>query len=80
MRLVVTRRRLLEWETAASTAARAAGSSGSRGLRRFVVEMVWSPVIAVAVGIAVLLWRRDALSVAAPFLLSWLAARRWPTG
>jgi hypothetical protein len=67
IRLVVTKRRLLEWETAASTAARAAGLVGSRGLRRFVVEMVWSPVIAVAVGSR---WRSGGAlpSAAAPFL------------
>ncbi|HWN86765.1 MAG TPA: DUF3131 domain-containing protein, partial [Vicinamibacterales bacterium] len=74
VRLVVTKRRLLEWETAASTAARAAGLVGSRGLRRFATEMVWSPVIAGAVGVAVLLWQRDAFPVAAPFLLLWVAA------
>ena len=42
VRLVVTKRRLLEWETAAATAARAAGVVGQR-LRRFVAEMAASP-------------------------------------
>ena len=48
VRLVVTKRKMLEWETAATTAARAAGVVG-QGLRRFVVEMAASPIIAAAV-------------------------------
>ena len=35
MRLVVTKRRLLEWETAAAAAAQAAGLAGRKALRRF---------------------------------------------
>jgi cellobiose phosphorylase len=73
-RVVVTKRRLLEWETAASTAARAAGLVGGRGLRRFVVEMMASPIVAAAVAMALVLWRRDALPWAAPFVLLWVAA------
>jgi cyclic beta-1,2-glucan synthetase len=74
VRVVVTKRRLLEWETAASTAARAAGLSGSRGLRRFTTEMMASPIAAAAVTVAVLGWRREAWPIAAPFLLLWMAA------
>ncbi len=48
VRLVVTKRKMLEWETAATTAAKAAGVVG-QGLRRFVVEMAASPIIAAAV-------------------------------
>ena len=48
---VTTRRRLLEWETAATSAARAAGLVGRKGARRFVVEMIASPIIAVAVAL-----------------------------
>ncbi len=73
VRVVVTKRRLLEWETAASTAARAAGLMGSRGLRRFTIEMMASPIVAAVVA-ALLLWHREALPVAVPFLLLWLAA------
>ena len=36
VRLMFTRRRLLEWETAAVTAARSAGLVGRRGLRQIV--------------------------------------------
>ena len=46
VRLMVTRRRLLEWETAAVTAARSAGLVGRRGLRQFAVEMMASPIVA----------------------------------
>jgi cyclic beta-1,2-glucan synthetase len=48
VRLVVTKRKMLEWETAAATAAKAAGVVG-QGLHRFVVEMAASPIIAAAV-------------------------------
>ena len=74
VRVVVTKRRLLEWETAASTAARAAGLVGSRGLRRFAAEMIASPITAAAVAVALLIWRREALPLAAPFLLLWFSA------
>ena len=79
VRLIVTKRRLLERETAATTAARAAGLAGSRGLQRFAVEMIASPIIATAVAILLMVWRREALPVAAPFLLLWMARLRWPT-
>jgi cyclic beta-1,2-glucan synthetase len=73
VRLTVTRRSLLEWETAATTAARAAGHAGQR-LRRFVAEMVSSPIIALVVAVLIL-WRSpDALPAAAPFLLLWTLA------
>ncbi|HEY6360870.1 MAG TPA: hypothetical protein VIX63_07175, partial [Vicinamibacterales bacterium] len=74
VRLVVTRRRLLEWETAATAAAKAAGFVGQRGLLRFATEMVASPVIAVAVAVAIILVDRDALPAAAPLLLLWTVA------
>ena len=43
VRLAVTKRRLLEWETAAAATARAAGLVGRKGLFRFSVEMAASP-------------------------------------
>ena len=39
----VTKRRLLEWETAAAAAARAAGIVGGRALLRFVADMIGEP-------------------------------------
>src|SRR5205814_5061995 len=69
VRLGVTHRRLLEWETTAASAAR----GGPVRLRAFVEEMIASPVLALAVG-AVLLTRPAALPVAAPILCVWIAA------
>ncbi|HVH29890.1 MAG TPA: glucoamylase family protein [Vicinamibacterales bacterium] len=74
VRLAVTKRRLLEWETAAAAAARGAGLVGRKGLVLFAVEMVASPIIAVLVGLIVAVTAREALSTAAPFLLLWLVA------
>ncbi|HUE86923.1 MAG TPA: glucoamylase family protein [Vicinamibacterales bacterium] len=74
VRLVVTKRRLLEWETAATTAARATGLVGHKGLRRFTSEMVASPAIATGMTVALVAWARDALPIAAPFLLLWATA------
>ena len=73
IRLAVTRRRLLEWETAAAAAARAAGLVG-QGLRRFVVDMVSSPAIAGITAVAIIARDADALTSAAPFLVLWLLA------
>jgi cyclic beta-1,2-glucan synthetase len=74
VRLIITRRRLLEWETAASSAARAAGFAGRRGLLRFVSDMMASPIIAAAVALGVALTRREALSSALPFVALWMIA------
>ena len=46
VRLGATQRRLLEWETAAASAARAAGPARLTGARAFLLEMIASPVIA----------------------------------
>jgi cyclic beta-1,2-glucan synthetase len=73
-RVVVTKRRLLEWETAAATAARATGLAGYRGVRGFAAEMVASPATAGALTTAILAWRPGALPIATPFLLLWAAA------
>ena len=73
IRLAVTRRRMLEWETAAVAAARAAGLAG-QGLRRFVAEMISSPLIAAATGLAIIARAPDALPAAAPFILLWTLA------
>jgi cyclic beta-1,2-glucan synthetase len=74
VRLVVTKRRLLEWETAAATAARAAGLVGHKGLRQFAADMVASPVTAAVVGMSMIAWRPQALVVASPFLALWALA------
>ncbi|HEX2458229.1 MAG TPA: glucoamylase family protein [Vicinamibacterales bacterium] len=74
VRLGVTKRRLLEWETAATAASRAAGLVGQRGVQRFIVEMVASPIIAMIVALAIVVMNRNALAAASPFLLLWLVA------
>ncbi|HET9373276.1 MAG TPA: glucoamylase family protein [Vicinamibacterales bacterium] len=74
VRLVVTGRRMLEWETAAAAAARAAGLTGQKVLRLFSSEMMTSPLIALAGVVLILIWRRASLPAAAPFLLLWLTA------
>ncbi|HEU4689275.1 MAG TPA: hypothetical protein VFS23_12965, partial [Vicinamibacterales bacterium] len=73
VRLVVTKRRMLEWETAATTAARAAGLVG-HGVRGFVTGMAASPIIAGVIGVAILIWARGALPFAALFLILWTIA------
>jgi cellobiose phosphorylase len=73
VRLLFTQRRLLEWETAAAAAARAAGQ-GKAALRAFTLEMAASPILAAVLLLAVMLVRPEALSVAAPFALLWLLA------
>jgi cyclic beta-1,2-glucan synthetase len=73
IRLAVTKRRLLEWETAAA-AAKAHALRGGRGLRRFVGEMRASPIVAAIVALLILLTGGRALPVAAPFLVAWLVA------
>ncbi|MGE4085854.1 MAG: glucoamylase family protein [Vicinamibacterales bacterium] len=70
IRLVFTRRRLLEWETAAATAARVFGPDP----RTFFWAMSASPAVALATLVAVTVVRPAALPTAAPFVLLWAAA------
>lgn len=72
VRMVITQRRLLEWETAASSAARAAGLLAARGAQVFVAEMWAGPVAALVVLLGIMPLRGDALPAAAPFLFAWL--------
>ena len=74
VRLLFTQRRLLEWETAASTAARAAGLIGRGGLRTFEVEMASSSFIAIGALLAVRQSPADVWMCAAPFAAAWLCA------
>jgi len=74
VRLAVTRRRLLEWETASTTAGKAAGLVGRRGLHRFIAEMAASPIAAVLVALAVAAWHRSVLPAASPVLVLWMLA------
>jgi len=73
IRLVVTKRRLLEWETAAASAARSGESRGS-GRRSFLVGMAASPALALGGLVLVLACRPEALLVAGPVLALWAVA------
>ncbi len=68
LRLVVTQRRLLEWETAAAGAARASDA------RAFLIRMIASPSIALSALILISVLRLEALLAAAPVLTLWAAA------
>jgi cyclic beta-1,2-glucan synthetase len=65
-RLLVTRRRLLEWETAASTEQRL-----GTGLRDFLAGMWGTLALAAASAAVVALMRPSALWAASPFLAGW---------
>ncbi len=70
-RLAATKRRMLEWETAAASAARGHGASGARV---FLFEMIASPLIALGGLVLVSAARPAALWVAMPVLGLWAAA------
>jgi cyclic beta-1,2-glucan synthetase len=70
VRLGLTGRRLLDWETAAAVARR----SGSASFGAFARAMASSPAIAVISTGAIAAARPDALPAAAPVLLVWLLA------
>lgn len=70
VRLVVTHRRLLEWETAAASAGRA----GAPSARVFLRQMIASPVTALCALVIVLTAHRHALLVASPVIALWFAA------
>ncbi len=74
VRLAVTRRRLLEWETAASSIARSSGLVGRKGVWNVALEMKASPIIAVIAMLLVAIahWRN--LAPASPFLALWFMA------
>jgi cyclic beta-1,2-glucan synthetase len=68
-RLFVSHRRLLQWTSAAHTAARVSESESRTAVWR---ELWISPAFALALGIAIGLHRPAALPSAAPLLLLWL--------
>ncbi len=69
MRVFITKRRLLEWETAAEAEAEV------RSKATVDVYLEWTPGLAVAVGLLVWLIRPGALPAAAPILTLWVASR-----
>src|SRR5204862_4080169 len=74
VRLVITQRRLLQWETAAAATSRAAGLSARAGALLFLVEMAASPFIALIVLVTIAAARPSSLAVAGPLLALWVAA------
>ncbi len=74
VRLVVTGRRLLEWEADAASAGRL-GVLTKRALAlRFFLEMIASPLIAIAALLLAWAFRPAALVTAVPVLALWIAA------
>ena len=73
VRLVITKRRLLDWETAASQAARATRVF-REGVRSFFVEMAASPIAALGLLAITVATRPGTLPLALPFLALWAAA------
>jgi cyclic beta-1,2-glucan synthetase len=74
VRLAITRRRLLEWETAAASEARVARLARGTGPRSFLLAMAASPAIAAAGALLVAALRPGALLPAAPLLVLWAVA------
>ena len=74
VRLVLTQRRMLEWETAAAAAARSAGLTGRESLRAFANGMWASPAAAISLYTVTLAARPDAIPTALPLLVLWLFA------
>ena len=72
-RLIITRRRLLDWETAAAQAARTAGLL-SEGVRSFLWEMGASPIVALCMVALAATARPRALPFAVSFALVWASA------
>jgi cyclic beta-1,2-glucan synthetase len=68
-RLLITRRNLLEWETAAEA------ETDGRPKARVDVYLEWTPWIAIALGIALRLVRPSAFPAALPVLILWVISR-----
>ena len=68
-RLLITRRNLLEWETAAEA------ETEGRPKARVDVYLEWTPWIAIAIGVALWLIRPAALPAAIPVLFVWVISR-----
>jgi cyclic beta-1,2-glucan synthetase len=68
-RRIVTRQRLLEWETSAQA---------ERAVRRRTpvdIYLVWTPVLAIGLGLLVFYGRRNSFSAALPILLLWAGSK-----
>ena len=65
VRLTITRRRLLEWETAAESEIQ------TNKRTRVDLYLVWTPVVSLAIAVLLILFRPNALPVALPVLALW---------
>jgi cyclic beta-1,2-glucan synthetase len=74
VRLTITRRRMLEWETAAASSARGVRLDGASSARSFLLAMSASPAVAAGSALLVLGWHPAALAAAAPVLALWAVA------
>jgi cyclic beta-1,2-glucan synthetase len=74
VRLTVTKKKLLEWETAASVAARARLCSGKKVILQFLIEVGSSPFIALTLGFLVWRGRASSLPEVMPLLVIWFLA------
>jgi len=71
VRMMFTQRRLLEWETAAASAARAAGLLATQGPRVFLAEMWAGPAAAMGLLLLIVPDRPGGYFLALPFLVAW---------
>ena len=69
-RMIVSKKRLLEWESAGHTSRRMRGF----GMLDYLAAFPVSPIVAVLIFVLVLLVRPEAAPLAAPFAAIWLAA------
>ncbi len=69
LRVFITGRRLLEWETAAESENKARSKS------TVDIYLEWTPLISAAIGLLVWFVRPSAISVAAPLLVLWFLSR-----
>jgi len=69
VRRMVTRERLLEWETAAEV------EMGTARRTALDIYLDWTPVLAFVIGISVFFVRRSALPVALPMLVLWAGSK-----
>jgi cyclic beta-1,2-glucan synthetase len=74
VRLVLTQRKMLEWETAAAAAVRSAGLTGRESVAAFANGMWASPATAILLYLIALAARPTALPAAIPLLMLWFVA------
>ncbi|HLH07797.1 MAG TPA: glucoamylase family protein [Terriglobales bacterium] len=65
VRRLITRRGLLEWETAAQA------ELGHQKRTAVDVYLDWTPIVAVVLGLAIYYWRRESFWAALPILILW---------